>query len=193
MTNTVKLGCKCGQVEGTLEVHKKDSFHVECMCCDCQVFVDHLKNQHVLESYGGTELFQTYPSYVTITKGIENIACMRLTPNGLLRHHTTCCNTPVGNMMAGPKMPFIGIPTAFMKFASDEDKNEILGPVTMRAFGKYANGEPPYDAYDSFPKSYLPRILYFILKGKFLKRYEPSPFFKDGKHNVPTKLAPRAV
>ena len=33
---------------------------------------------------------------------------VRLTPKGLFRWHTTCCNTPVGNTLR-PSVPFVGI------------------------------------------------------------------------------------
>lgn len=188
MSETVKLSCACGEVEGTLEVHQNDSFHVECLCCDCQNFAKQINNEGFLKSYGGTEIFQTYPSYVTITKGEDKISSIRLSPKGLLRHYTSCCNTPIGNMMNGSKIPFIGIPVAFMRFESDEQKDKILGPTTGKAFGKYARGPKPDDVHDRFPLSFLPKILFFMFKGLALKKYTPSPYFKNGKPIAEPKI-----
>ncbi|MEJ2681764.1 MAG: DUF6151 family protein [Gammaproteobacteria bacterium] len=181
MSNRVKLSCSCGTVEGTLDIHTSDSFHVECACCDCQKFASHIQAKGVLNSYGGTELFQTYPSYFSITKGEEHILCIQLSSKGLLRHYTKCCSTPIGNIMNSSKVPFVGIPVSFMRFESEEHKNKMLGPIIMKAFGKYAKGEKPDDVHERFPLSFMPKILFFMLKGMLLKKHSPSPFFKDGK------------
>lgn len=158
-----------------------DSFHVECLCCDCQNFASYLNNtEKVLDSSGSTELFQTYPAYVKIDKGEDYIESLQLSSKGLLRHFTSCCKTPIGNMMNNGKMPFIGIPVTFMDFKSSEEKNKVLGPIIMKAFGKYAIGEKPADAHDRFPLTFLPKIIFFTLKGLFKKLYKPSPFFKEG-------------
>ncbi len=189
MLETAKLSCNCGKVTGTLEIHKKDRFHVKCLCCDCQSFAAHLGNEEaLLDSSGGTELFQTYPAYVTINEGEEYISCLRLSSKGLLRHYTSCCHTPAGNMLEGPKIPFIGIPVAFMSFESDEHKNRILGPITLKAFGKYAKGEKPDDAYERFPLSFLPKIIAFMIKGWMWKKYQPSPYFRNGEPISPPEV-----
>jgi hypothetical protein len=181
MSNKIRLSCSCGAVEGTLDVHTNDSFHVECVCCDCQKFASYINAESVLNSYGGTEIFQTYPSYLTITKGQENISCVQFSSKGLLRHYASCCSTPIGNMMNSSKVPFVGIPVSFMKFESEEHKNKALGPIVMKAFGKYAKGKKPNDVHERFPFSFMPKILFFMLKGMLLKKNLPSSYFKGGK------------
>lgn len=189
VTDTVKLACNCGEVAGALTIVKGDSFHVKCLCCDCQNFAAQLgQEDKILDKHGGTALFQTYPAYMTITKGAENVVCLRLTPKGLLRHYTSCCHTPIGNMMAGPKTPFIGIPVAFMRFETDEEKDNRLGPVLMKAFAKYAKNGKPDGAHDRFPLSFLPKILGFMAKGFLQQKYAPSPYFKDGKPVTEPKI-----
>jgi len=189
MAETVKLACSCGEVEGEVKIVKKESFHVKCLCCDCQQFAAHLGQENrILDDHGGTELFQTYPAYFRITKGMENIASVRLTEKGLLRHHTTCCNTPTGNMMMNPKVPFVGIPVAFMQFDSEKEKDRILGPLIMEAFGKYARNGKPDHVHERFPLSFMPKILKFMAKGYFVKKYLPSPYFSDGKSVTHPKI-----
>ena len=179
MPETVKLSCACGEVQGSLELHQKDSFHVECLCCDCQQFSAELGNSEMLKSYGGTEILQTYPSYVTITKGQNNISALQLTPKSLWRHYTSCCQTPIGNMMNGKNSPFIGVPICFMQFESDEHKDKILGPTTMRCFAKYGKDNKPADAHDTFPISFMPKIMWFLLKGILTKKSRPSPYPRE--------------
>ncbi len=180
MTKTVNLRCKCGTVKGNLNVVPGDFFHVHCLCCDCQSFAKHLNNSaNILDEHGGSELFQTYPAYMEITEGHENIRCMQLKPKGLYRWHTACCNMPLANTMGKSNVPFVGISVKLMQFESEQEKRETLGPVTMKAFGKYAIGEAPKDVHPTFPLSYMPKILAFMIKGKFLKKYTPHPFFND--------------
>lgn len=190
MSDEIRLSCSCGTVEATLKVHTKDSFHVECVCCDCQKFATHIKADNVLNSYGGTEIFQTYPSYLTFTKGEEHISCVQLSAKGLLRHYASCCSTPIGNVMNNSKIPFVGIPVSFMKFDSEEQKNTILGPIVLKAFGQYATETKPKDVHQKFPFSFLPKIIFFMLKGMLLRKNIPSPYFKDGKAITVPEIPP---
>ncbi len=182
MSKIVKLKCLCGTVRGTLKIVRKSSFHVHCLCCDCQSFASHLNNKKkILDKHGGSELFQTYPAFMTITDGLNKIACVQLKEKGLYRWHTTCCNMPVANTMNSSKVPFIGVSVKFMELAGEKEKLEVLGPVAVKAFGKYAIGKVPQDVHIKFPLSFLPKIFSFMLKGLFNKKGSPSPFFKDGQ------------
>lgn len=72
----------------------------------------------------------------------------------------------------------MGVSVKFMQFVNEQEKMETLGPITMKAFGKYSIGEMPKDAHPRFPISYMPKILGFMLKGVLGKKNSPSPFFK---------------
>ncbi|MCF6322824.1 MAG: DUF6151 family protein [Gammaproteobacteria bacterium] len=184
MSNIVALECLCGTVKGKLDVVPGSFFHVHCLCCDCQSFASHLNNgEKILDKHGGSELFQTYPAFMDISEGQDKIGCVQLGEKGLYRWHTTCCNMPLANTMSSSKIPFVGVSVKLMQFVSEEKKMETLGPVTMKAFGKYSIGEMPKDAHPKFPISYMPKILGFMLKGMFKKKYNPSPFF-NGKEPV---------
>ncbi len=181
MSNLVSLQCSCQTVKGTVNIVPGSFFHVACLCCDCQSHAAHLNNKdNILDAHGGTELVQTYPAHMEITQGQDNIACVQLYKKGLYRWHTTCCNMPFANTMNSSKIPFVGIPVQLMQFESVSEKTRILGPITMKAFGKYAIGEMPEDVHAKFPISYIPKILGFMIKGMFGKKNSPSPFFKNG-------------
>lgn len=181
MSTTVNLKCSCESVKGLLDVVPGSFFHVACLCCDCQRFANHLNSEEtILDVHGGTELFQTYPSLMNITEGYDKIACIQLGEKGLYRWHSTCCNMPLGNTMKSAKAPFVGIPAKFMQFTNEEEKTRILGPIIMQTFGKYAIGKMPEDAHPRFPLSFMPKIIWFMLKGAFGRKSAPSPFFKDG-------------
>lgn len=184
MSIIVPLECLCGTVKGKLDVVPGSFFHVHCLCCDCQNFASHLNNkENILDEHGGSELFQTYPAFMEISEGQDKIGCVQLRDKGLYRWHTTCCNMPLANTMGSSKAPFVGVSVKLIKFASEQQKIETLGPVTMKAFGKYSIGEMPKDAHLKFPISYMPKILGFMLKGMFGKKHSPSPFF-NGKEPV---------
>lgn len=131
MGSNIKLKCKCGNVEGVAKnVSPSSGNHLICMCDDCQVFAKYLKRDaDILDENGGTQIFQLTPSQVEITKGHDHIACLRLTEKGLMRWHTSCCKTPIGNSM-GAKVPFIGVPTVFM------ETHNSLGPIRAKMMGK---------------------------------------------------------
>ncbi|MDO3388340.1 DUF6151 family protein [Gilvimarinus sp. SDUM040013] len=182
MSNSVDLKCFCGQVSGSLEIVPSASFHVHCLCCDCQSYARFLKNQErILDEHGGSELFQTYPSLMKITAGAEHIAGVQLAPKGIYRWYASCCNTPVANTLGKASVPFVGVSVKFMCFANEQEKLSALGPVTLKAFGKYAVDEMPKDAHPRFPPSFLPKILWFMFKGKIGGKNKPSPFFAGDK------------
>jgi len=184
MSKIINLQCLCGTVKGTLKVDVKSQLHIQGLCCDCQNFAGHLNNkEHILDAHGSFELVQTYPAHMTIDEGKDKICATQLTAKGIVRWSTSCCNMPLANTLNSSKIPFVGIPVQLMQFTSEQNKQDILGPITMKAFGKYAIGDIPKGAHHTFPKSYLPKIMAFMLKGFILRKNTPSPFF-NGKEPV---------
>ncbi|MDN3640875.1 DUF6151 family protein [Simiduia curdlanivorans] len=180
MAHLVELKCLCGGVRGKVEVISGSFFHVHCLCIDCQHFAVYLNNEaNILDVHGGTELFQTYPAHLKITEGKDKIGCVQLSPKGLYRWHTKCCNMPIANTMRSPNVPFVGLSVKLMSFSSNQEKLNTLGPVTVKAFGKYAKGDKPADTHAKFPISGLPKILAFMLRGMLRKMNRPHPFFND--------------
>ena len=113
-----------------------------------------------------------------INKGTEQIRCLRLSPKGLFRWYTECCNTPIGNTL-GPSFPFIGIIHNFMNLG--DDRNNILGPVLAHIGIKDARGTPDYpNAREKVPIGLLFRMLHRMLYWKLKGMGRPSAFFKDG-------------
>jgi len=189
MSNIVALECLCGTVKGKLSIVPGSFFHVHCLCCDCQSFASYLNNEeNILDKHGGSELFQTYPAFMEVCEGKDKMACVQLRDKGIYRWYTTCCNMPLANTMSSSKVPFIGVSVKLMKFASEQKKIEALGPVTMKAFGKYSIGEMPKDAHPKFPISYMPKIMGFMLKGIFKKMNMLSSFFNGKKPVAKVKV-----
>src|SRR5262249_59901090 len=94
-----------------------------------------------LNTQGGTDIVQVAPAALTFVQGQDRIVGLRLTPKGLYRWHTSCCNTPIGNTL-GPAIPFVGI--VAKGFDRDTQRaDDIFGKPIGAILGKYALGDPP--------------------------------------------------
>jgi Family of unknown function (DUF6151) len=106
--------------------------------------------------------------------GIENLACMRLTENGLLRWYAACCNTPIGNTSSNFKIAVIGLVHNYLT-DTERSLNDAFGPIRMHVHTRYAKG-------DIKPKSsgLLTGIFWvtgMILRARLNGSYKASPFF----------------
>src|SRR6185312_16583664 len=111
------LQCRCGTLRGLVH-DPRGGNHAVCWCKDCQAFAHFLgRAGEVLDERGGTEIIQVLPRNVVFTQGVEALACMRLTPKGLVRWYAGCCKTPIGNTLATPKLSFIGLVHTCLKGA----------------------------------------------------------------------------
>lgn len=191
-SRTIKLECSCGEVQGQLNnVDSSKAFHVHCLCDDCQDTAEHLgKADQILDIHGGSELYQTYPAFVKISKGIEKLKAVQVKENGIYRWYASCCNMPVANIMNSPKIPFAGVSVKFMKFDSDQEKQDALGPVIMKAFGKSARGRMPKDAHIKFPISFIPKIIKFMAIGFIRGLNSPTVFYNGNKPVGEVKVLP---
>jgi hypothetical protein len=170
----IPLRCRCGAVTGQVDT-ATGGLRVVCYCDDCQAYAHALARPDVLDAWGGTDIWQTAPSRVTITQGSGQLRCLRLSGQGLMRWHTGCCATPVGNGMALARMPFIGLIHAFMDL-DPAGRDAALGPPT-RLHGRYATGVLPFPAHPKVPPGLMARTLVFLLRGKLSGRHRPTPFF----------------
>lgn len=172
---THSITCECGRVQGALG-EKAGVNHCVCYCSDCQAFARFLEREvEILDERGGTEVLQTSPHNVTFIEGIDYLACMRLTPNGLLRWYAKCCNTPVGNTPSRLKMPFVSLVHNCLQPASGS-LDEVFGPVRTHAFTTHARGEPkPRSA--GIAEAVI-RAVWELLKARVTGRYKRNPFFR---------------
>lgn len=175
-----QLKCECGKTRGELEVHPWSTSRTICNCDDCQTYARFLKNDRILDPYGGTDILPAAPADLKITSGIENLKCARLSPKGLYRWYAGCCDTPVANSPPNPAMPYVGIVHTFWD-ATPEQADQWLGPVFARIQARYAKGKPPGRVYDKIGLRPILRILGFLAIATLKRRAEPSPFFKDAQ------------
>jgi hypothetical protein len=121
------LACRCGIVRGSVRgTVPSAGTHLVCYCRDCQAYVRHLGRSDVLDPAGGTDIFQTNIGRIGVDAGADRLACLRLSPKGLLRWYAACCGTPVVNLPPTAAVPFGGIVTACLP---DADLSAAIGPV----------------------------------------------------------------
>lgn len=103
------IQCKCGTVRCQLDstgVHNR----VICYCTDCRAFAGFLgRTAEVLDKQGGTEIVQVAQPRLRFLQGEDRLSAVRLSEKGMVRWYASCCNTPIGNTMADPKVSFIGL------------------------------------------------------------------------------------
>ncbi|MFV0277258.1 MAG: DUF6151 family protein [Parahaliea sp.] len=183
------IQCDCGafQVELThFPAHSPG--RLMCYCDDCQRYLEKLGRQELLDTWGGTEVIPVYPSEMRIVQGREHLVCNQLSPRGLFRWSTRCCNSPVGNTRA--KFPWFGIPHNAYR-AADPDCLERLGPVRSRIFGRYATAEPPFPVSDGLGFRDALTVLPFLARGMIGGKYKNSPFL--AADNVSPIVEPRQI
>ena len=181
------LRCRCGTLKGYVSHPEKVSRGV-CYCKDCQAFAHFLGMPgDILDAMGGTDVVATLPKYVTFTQGVEALACMSLTENGLLRWYASCCNTPIGNTPRDFKVSHVGLVHTCL-----EDPPRTLessfGPVRMRVNTKHAKGKPKSMPISTIAS--LVRFLISLIRARLDGSYKCTPFFAPdrGTPIVPPKV-----
>jgi hypothetical protein len=60
-----------------------------------------------MDAAGGSEVFARARSALRIDRGLESLACVRLSAKGLHRWYAACCRTPLCNSL--PSIPYVGV------------------------------------------------------------------------------------
>lgn len=163
-----------------------------CHCDDCQAYARWVGVDGVVDRHGGTDIFQMTPSQLRISAGAEHLHCVRLSQKGLMRWYAGCCRTPVGNTLASPRVPFVGVVHTFMDHAADgRSRNDVLGPPIAFIQGRFAVGGAPPHVHASAPPSLLVRSARLLLAAWLRGKGRPSPFF-DARSGAPVAL-PRVL
>ena len=172
---TLRLQCQCGALHGQLS-HTERALRGLCYCKDCRAYSHHLGQASVgHDALGGVEFVATQARYVTLTGGTQHLACLSLSPKGLLRWYAKCCNTPIANTMRSWKFPYAGVIHTGLK--ADPAAYERAFPrLQMRVNTGSAKAAPPAGmAFSTIVAlmGFMPRVLVSGVDGS----YRQTPFF----------------
>lgn len=121
------ITCSCGLFRARLTgVGPGSGSHLMCYCKDCQAAARHLGADDTLKPRGGSDIYHTTPSRLSIEDGAEHLSCLRLSPKGLMRWYAGCCNTPLFNTLPRGKLAFVGVLTPTLRA---DGAAEAIGPV----------------------------------------------------------------
>lgn len=133
--------CRCGAVKGVCRnAGPRAGVRARCYCGDCQAFAYFLgREDDMLDAAGGTDIYQTVASRFEITEGLEHVARVVVSPQGLNRWYASCCRTGLANTPAARGLPIVGTVAAIYDAA---ERERVLGPVAAIVFPKSAHGTP---------------------------------------------------
>lgn len=177
----LSLRCECGQVEAAVESGPAYT-RATCYCRDCRAYARWLDRPGLMDAQGGTDIVAMNPRAVRFTAGVDRVACMSLSPKGLLRWYASCCRAPLGNTPRDGKVAYVGLPAASLKPAAAVDA--AFGQAGRTVInGKSAQGEVRPTPV-AFMRDGL-RIVAGIL-GARLRRQPPSLFFEADAQPIRT-------
>lgn len=146
-----------------------------CYCRDCQAFAHFLGPAvQTLDERGGTDVIQTLPANVTFTQGLEVLACMRLSPKGLLRWYTRCCNTAVGNTLDNYRVSFVGLVHTCLE-STGKSLDDAFGPVRMHVNTRSAKGLVKSGSIATIAG--ILRFIAMVARARIDGSYKRTPFF----------------
>ena len=174
----MKIQCECGRFRSELTVFPKNTpGRMVCYCDDCQTYLHSLGRADLLDPHGGTEVIPVYPSEMKIIEGRNLLRCTRLSPKGLYRWSTTCCNTPVANIKPG--VPYVGTLYRLYTVKDASYLSQVLGEVKCRIQGRFARGSVPERASAKVSLQDMLILGPFLLKGVLLGKKKNAPFFES--------------
>ncbi len=170
--STHPLRCRCGSLQGRVRV-TRTATRALCYCLDCQAYARFLGGD-LLDAAGGTEVVAMSPGNVRLESGLQSLACLSLSPRGILRWYADCCRTPIANTPRNPRVPYVGLVHACLGDAPAREAS--FGPVRLVANRKSARGEaasvPPHRAAVA-----LCSLGAALLAARVSGAYRQTPFF----------------
>jgi len=184
-----RFQCQCGTLRGELG-HPPRGVRAVCYCDDCQTYAHLLgEPQRVLDPLGGTEVVAALASDVRFTSAIDALACVSLSPRGLLRWYASCCRTPIANTPRNRKLPYVGLVHSCLH---QPDPLERSFPrVHLRVNTAHAKGQPPgYGRLGGMAR--FGSLAARLAAARLVGGYQATPFFDaNGEPVSPVVVASR--
>jgi hypothetical protein len=184
---THQFQCTCGQLRGEI-LQPRRAMRAACYCVDCRTYAHLLERaDEVLDKVGGTNVVATPANNVAIAAGREHLACVSLSPRGLLRWYAVCCRTPIANTPRDWKLPYVGLVHTCLR--QPEPLERSFPQVELRVNTNTAQGAVPRDSGLSGKVRFLGMVV--RLTGMRLTgAYRVTPLFRTSGDPV---AAPRVA
>jgi hypothetical protein len=186
---THRFQCSCGQVRGEI-LQTARAMRAVCYCRDCQTYAHLLgRADQVLDAIGGTDVVATPASNVAISAGRGHLACVSLSPRGLLRWYAACCGTPIANTPRDWKVPYVGLMHTCLRQPDPLERS--FPQVQMRVNTKSAHGAVPRDTGLRGKLRFL-RIGMVLAGMRLSGAYKATPLFSaSGEPGASPRVAGR--
>jgi hypothetical protein len=166
------LRCRCGKLRGHLLVPATTGRAV-CYCKDCQAYAHFLgAPENVLDAAGGTDIVALEPSRVRFDEGLDHLACMSLSPRGLLRWYAACCRTPIGNTPREAKVHYVGLAHTCL---DTQPLDPAFGPARVRINTDSARGK--VSSTPGAAAVVVLKLMATMVPARFTGRWRNNPFF----------------
>ena len=176
MRTELAYSCECGELRG--RVSGPRGHRVVCYCLDCQAFAHFLGRTDVLDSHGGSHVYQVSSAEVSFDSP-GNLGALCLLPGNkrkTIRFYATCCKSPVGNTTESAGFPFIGLLESGLS-ADGQSLDRALGPVDCAVGRKDATVDPDeLPEHPKFGKRLMLSLMFRVLKRKLAGHARRSPF-----------------
>jgi hypothetical protein len=183
------LRCRCGTLQGHVAEPRRAMGRAVCYCKDCQAFARFLgRADEVLDLHGGTDIVAMHPQHVALTQGLDALACVSLSPRGLLRWYASCCRTPIGNTSRNPKTAYAGLVHTCLEGAGVPIERSF-GAVGMRL--NTASASSPVPERSRAALRTMTRIVGTLLGARIDGSHKRTPFF-DAASGQPV-VAPQVL
>jgi hypothetical protein len=119
----------------------------------------------MLDRDGGTEVMPVHPAKIQFSQGLEKLACVRLSDDGMIRWFTTCCKSAVANSMPIYRWPFVGFHSTLI-IGGPAERERLSGPVSAHV----NSGRRREDVWS------IILFLRFLAVGLARGLHQPNPF-----------------
>ena len=181
----ISLACDCGNV--VLHIAPRPAppqgNRIICHCNSCRAFARVLGRTDVLDSADGSDILQIRCDRLSIAKGAEHIAALKLSPKGLARWYAACCNTPLGNTTGGPGFPFFG--ALVHGIVAKDTLGPVLARVNIPKERPLPQGLP---ATEGRTTAAFAGVFTIMLSGWLARAQKRNPLFPNGKPLAPPRL-----
>jgi hypothetical protein len=176
-----RFQCRCGKLQGEI-AQPAPVLRAVCYCRDCQAYARALDEAAlVLDANGGTEVVAMPANNLHITAGAGALACLSLSPRGILRWYAGCCRTPIANTPREPRLPYAGVMHTCLA-TSPEGRDAAFGPVRLRV--NTGGARPPVPRPGRLQSLALMRVAPRLLWSRVSGAWRTTPFFDASGHPV---------